>query len=331
MVQTITVDGDEVVDATIDGTAVEEITVDGVLSWAAEVGLDGLTVTRQDGSYTANNKDHVVSNGGTITLPSPVQDGIVMITKVATQPELTGTVDGISEPYISGDESAVFVSDGNEWYSVDRNQISAIPDNTVDNFEEVQYEDRGKSLSDFYTGSLSEASRVENAATAFHGDYYLELNTTASDTGIFSYDGDGLNRYPKDGETYRMSTNPQGQDSGIYWGVESGATFNGTSTNAYRATIRSQRDKVFVTSGDGSSATTLGTFSTSALSKFEWYEIEVQRGDTMTITVFDDSGTNVGSGTFNNSDHTAANGIGWAANHDNGKTTTYHDFGRVVA
>jgi hypothetical protein len=128
MSQTITVDGDEVIDATIDGEAVEEITIDGVLAWAAEVGLDGLTVTRQDGSYTANNNDHVVSNGGTITLPSPVQDGIVMITKVETRPELTGTVDGISEPYISGDESAVFVSDGNEWYSVDRNQLGAIPD-----------------------------------------------------------------------------------------------------------------------------------------------------------------------------------------------------------
>jgi len=131
MSQTITVDGDEVIDATIDGEAVEEITIDGVLAWAAEVGLDGLTVTRQDGSYTENNNDHVVSNGGKITLPSPVQDGIVMITKVETRPELTGTVDGISEPYISGDESAVFVSDGNEWYSVDRNQLGAIPDSAV--------------------------------------------------------------------------------------------------------------------------------------------------------------------------------------------------------
>jgi len=131
MSQTITVDGDEVIDATIDGEAVEEITIDGVLAWAAGVGLDGLTVTRQDGSYTASNGEHVVSNGGTITFPSPVQDGIVMVTKVETQPELSGTVDGISEPYISGDDSVVFVSDGNKWYSVDRNQISAIPDSVV--------------------------------------------------------------------------------------------------------------------------------------------------------------------------------------------------------
>jgi len=131
MAPTITVDGDEIIDASIDGDAVEEITIDGDLAWAAAVGLDGLTVTRQDGSYTASSGEHVVSNGGTITLPSPVQDGIVMITKVQTTPQLSGSIDGITDPYISGDDSVVFVSDGSAWYSVDRNQISAIPDSAV--------------------------------------------------------------------------------------------------------------------------------------------------------------------------------------------------------
>ena len=131
MAPTITVDGDEIIDASIDGDAVEEITIDGDLAWAAAVGLDGLTVTRQDGSYTASSGEHVVSNGGTITLPSPVQDGVVMITEVQTTPQLSGSVDGITDPYISGDDSVVFVSEGSAWYSVDRNQISAIPDSVA--------------------------------------------------------------------------------------------------------------------------------------------------------------------------------------------------------
>jgi len=229
MSQTITVDGDEVIDATIDGEAVEEITIDGVLAWAAEVGLDGLTVTRQDGSYTANNNDHVVSNGGTITLPSPVQDGIVMITKVETRPELTGTVDGISEPYISGDESAVFVSDGNEWYSVDRNQLGAIPDSAVAHWPHD--EGSGSTIAD--TIGDVDATLGSNATwqSGFgRGGFYVEYDSTASASDLGSA-GNTLisdNWVANNEGAFGCWFNPQANDFVNFFGTET--TDNGTDT-----------------------------------------------------------------------------------------------------
>jgi len=125
----ISIDGDNIVDATIDGESVEEITIDGVLAWAAAIGLDGLTVTRQDGSYTASSGEHVVSDGGSISLPTPVQDGVVMVTNVtSTYTQVIGSVDGYTDPYVFSDDAVVFVSDGSNWWAVDREQIGEIPD-----------------------------------------------------------------------------------------------------------------------------------------------------------------------------------------------------------
>lgn len=180
MAPTITVDGDEIIDASIDGDAVEEITIDGDLAWAAAVGLDGLTVTRQDGSYTASSGEHVVSNGGTITLPSPVQDGIVMITEVQTTPELIGSVDGITDPSILGDDSVVFVSDGSAWYSVDRNQISAIPDSVIDRPDDTDSASNAQ-----YHGEILNPNQTLNKITA------TVSNNSSGLTEIGLYQSDG--------------------------------------------------------------------------------------------------------------------------------------------
>lgn len=184
MAPTITVDGDEIIDASIDGDAVEEITIDGDLAWAAAVGLDGLTVTRQDGSYTASSGEHVVSNGGTITLPSPVQDGVVMITEVQSSPRLSGSVDGITDPYISGDDSVVFVSDGSAWYSVDRNQIYAIPDSAVSRwkFEQDATDSWGANDgTDNTSAGYTTTAKVGDYAKRFNGgDDYVRISDDAS-------------------------------------------------------------------------------------------------------------------------------------------------------
>jgi len=208
--------------------------------------------------------------------------------------------------------------------------VTGIPPSLVDNLEEILYEDRGNTLSDYYVGPLTEASRVQDNTVAQDGDYYLGINTTSTNAGILSREGDGLNRYPTDGETFRAWVNPQGQDGGIHWGVESGASYNGGSTDGYELLLRSQRDEVLIRSGDGSSVLDSYTFATDALSGSSWYQIEVARGDTMGIDILDSSGTSVGSNSISDTTHTAANGVGWATNNDSGSTTIQFDLMEVV-
>ena len=90
------------------------------------------------------------------------------------------------------------------WRSlVDGAEISVIPDEVVDNFEDADgdpagvYEE-GETISDYYTGSTGDYAR--STSNVEEGEQALE--TTGGDTGsaIFSTPSDGLNRYPEEDE-----------------------------------------------------------------------------------------------------------------------------------
>jgi len=91
------------------------------------------TVTRQDGTYTGATNELVVSNGGTVTLPTPTAGEKFGVR--ALQNDVTivqnGAIEGsTSDRRVSADGNSVFVSDGSEWYLVSGNEYFGydIPD-----------------------------------------------------------------------------------------------------------------------------------------------------------------------------------------------------------
>lgn len=199
---------------------------------------------------------------------------------------------------------------------------------TIDNLEPEYYEDIGNTLSTYYDGSLGSSTRVQNSSVAPEGEYYLELSVGPDDSGILSHEGDGLNRYPTSADTFAARVNPQGQDAGVFFGVEDGVSYSGSATDAYRLLIRANSDAILLQSGDGSGFSTL--LNTSQTINNEWYDIHVDRGDTINIEIFDSSGTGVFTDSVTDSSHTSANGFGWVANNDTSSFTAYLDNARVV-
>jgi hypothetical protein len=80
--------------------------------------------------------------------------------------------------------------------SIEVTEANAIPDSVVDNFDSQLYDDTGNTLSDYYTGDLSSASRTTEKSTS--GNYSLLL-----DSGGQIISTSGLN-YPSQGDTYKV-------------------------------------------------------------------------------------------------------------------------------
>ena len=78
--------------------------------------------------------------------------------------------------------------------------IDAIPDSVVDNFNQILYEDRDKTLSDFYTGDLSNFIRV--TSPTIDGTHSLEESSGSTTSAIYSDPTDGLENYPEAGDNF---------------------------------------------------------------------------------------------------------------------------------
>lgn len=103
-------------------------------------------------------------------------------------------------------------------------EASAIPDSVVDNFEAILYEDEGNTLSDYYSGDVSEYTR--QTTTVFEGSYALECSVPGDGSTFImrSYEGDGLN-YPSEGDTFSYWIRCDASNAGAYsgdllWGVD---------------------------------------------------------------------------------------------------------------
>lgn len=93
----------------------------------------------------------------------------------------------------------------------------ATPDGTVDNFEEILYEDKSNTLSDYYNGSLSNYERGQT--TVDEGSYALS-STGGSFDVIYAPDTGGLPRYPDQGETFRCHIQSPGGASAFCFGAQ---------------------------------------------------------------------------------------------------------------
>jgi len=78
-------------------------------------------VTRQDGTHTAANEELVVSDGGTITPPTPTAGetfGVRALRNDVTLVPNNSFEGSTNDRRIDAEGNAVFVSDGTEWYLV---------------------------------------------------------------------------------------------------------------------------------------------------------------------------------------------------------------------
>jgi len=92
-------------------------------------------IIRDDGTYTASYGDHVISDGGTVTLPSPQQGAAVAVSEIGNS---FVTVDGGSAQVEQrstlntnngNEDEVVFISDGSNWYIAnDLDNAVSIPD-----------------------------------------------------------------------------------------------------------------------------------------------------------------------------------------------------------
>ena len=87
-------------------------------------------------------------------------------------------------------------------YQIDGRAVarSAIPGSVIDNFNEILYEDQNKTLSDYYSGDLSNYERV--TSPTIDGTHSLEESSGSTDSALFSNPNDGLENYPEAGDNF---------------------------------------------------------------------------------------------------------------------------------
>jgi len=106
------------------------------------VGFDpnSLELVRNDGSYSADYSQHIVSDGGNITLPEPSKDEVVMVSNFdstsTTIDSVSGNIEFETSRTIDGTEPVIFVSDGNNWWNVSgfSSLAPSIPDSAVSQY-----------------------------------------------------------------------------------------------------------------------------------------------------------------------------------------------------
>jgi len=155
----------------------------------------------------------------------------------------------------SGTYDQLRIQRGSNWWGT-HDSLSAISD-PVDHYDELLYEDKGNTLSDYYGGDLSVFSR--QTATALQGTHALE---GGSNPGGRISSTSGLPRYPDTGETFRFDTQFGDERSSYYflWAT----TDETNSTGGYGARIDDNTNVIgLYRFGTDGSVTKLQTSSTN--------------------------------------------------------------------
>jgi hypothetical protein len=283
-------------------------------------------IRRDDGTLTADYGEHIISDGGTVTLPSPKGDEAVLVSNISqdtTVTTSTGLVEQQSDVTHSSTTSGpvLFVSDGSDWYVANNlDYISTIPDGTVDNFNDAGnggiYES-GDSLATFYSGDTGAFNRV---ASDLSGGKMLDATT--GNVELISTPGDGLNAYPAKGDTFACTVRVQTQAAPrLRYGLAD-------SNNFYMVEIKSD-GSVTLFKKESGSFSTLDSGSIT-VSDGDEFDIEIQWGsdDSHTVDIYPFDPTNNSRGTSaatltEASDATFANnsGVGYRQGGDSNPAT----------
>jgi hypothetical protein len=180
---------------------------------------------------------------------------------------------------------------------------------TIDNFEQSLYGNQGKTLSDFYGGNLSTATRQQSVV--FEGSFALEVD---SGNGSIGGDGsEGLPNYPVSGDSFRwriLLEQGLGTRAGTSFGQQSSGDWFSTGAIAtYIAVLDKESDKVQIWKDNV--GTKLATTSVS-IPEGEWLECQVDwgSGGSINFTVFNSSGFEIASISGNDSEYTSG-GVGY--------------------
>ena len=191
-----------------------------------------------------------------------------------------------------------------------------IPDSVIDTFEEILYEDGGKTLSDYYTGDLNAFERSTDSPVQ-QGSYSLKCTST-SESGLYSTTG--LNRYPSRGDSFSAWVQPGGSD---YAGVLFGGS---DADNTYILRLVGAYNNFQLSRLDNGSSNLLDT-TTAAISSGEWYQCEISFGDpTISASLTDSNGNTLDSVSADDTTYTTT-GFGWLSK--DGGTDTF-DFAEIV-
>lgn len=145
------------------------------------------TIRRDDGTPTANYGDHIICDGGTVTLPSPQANEAVLVSNISSITEIvpngTETIDGESSVLFDQTDPIAFVSNGVNWYvSNNLDYIGVIPDSVVsrpaDNTSASQSSERGLAIEVASNKWTEIGARIGSKSSGFTRGYVRESDGT---------------------------------------------------------------------------------------------------------------------------------------------------------
>ena len=150
--------------------------------------------------------------------------------------------------------------------------IDAIPDGVVDNFEDADSDpagpyEEGETLDTYYTDVDGSFNRT--TTDVIEGDKAVEGNGTAD--GLISEPGDGLPRYPEEGDKIEYLIRTPGNVPRYFFNM----AFDGTNLSGYELGFNLEfDDAINIRRIDDGTATELASSSISA-SQNTWYLLEI--------------------------------------------------------
>lgn len=190
---------------------------------------------------------------------------------------------------------------------------SAVPNSRIDSFEKIQYEDKGNTLSTYYDGDLSAASRQQTSGV-IDGSFAVEISVPDGSTGnsIHSDTTDGLNVYPKESKTFEVYMNISSSDTyaEFGFGLPDGDT---ARQNGYSVSWNGGGSTINLDEFSSGSANQLDSSSNVSGSAGDVYQFVVDYRDTdagtISVDVINPSGTT--ETTLSTTDTTHSGGGFW--------------------
>ena len=189
-----------------------------------------------------------------------------------------------------------------------------IPDSVIDHFNDTLYKNRGKSISDYYSGNLSDFIRQES--TVYSGSHALECDPTDA---VAITSTSGLNNYPTKGNKFQYwsyATDNSINDTYVGFGIPSESGYD--RLTGYFVTLEPTGGQFRIRRFDDGTPETLTTESNNPPVN-EWirYEIYWQENNDIDVTVYDTEDNQISLLSTNDNNY-QGNGIGFVSvNNDN--------------
>ena len=225
------------------------------------------------------------------------------------------------------------------WRSlVDGNEIVAIPDGVVDNFEDADadppgvYED-GETIADYYGGDTGQFSRTTDEVET--GVKSLDINVSSNSLIIST---SGLNSYPEKGDIFEVYGYHDGDGVIlIYFGAPNEAGWGDDS--GYRMYTRNDDNRMRIERSDNGSITTLAEDDNASIPSNEWLRFRCEWHDgtgaesdnEIVFELYDESGTEISKLSVNDDSYADDTGIGFGSFNSNEQfyVDEFHVIGHV--